>query len=211
MVGSSASNVLIIDEPEIYLHPDLQHRLFHLLRNSNKQVIIATHSTEIINESEPDDVVLVNKSRKAARRVNDIDGLQEALFSIGSGQNIHLARLSRGRELLFLEGDDFRLLKRFAARLNLKALADDINITVVPIGGFSQRQRIQDAAWTFEKVLKAKISIAGVLDRDYRCSEEIHELVNGIRETVTHFHILDGKEIENYLLTPSAIVRALRE
>jgi hypothetical protein len=109
---------------------------------------------------------------------------------IGSGQNIHLSRLSRGKKILFLEGDDYRLLRRFAARLDLDALANNINITVVPIGGFSQRQRIEDAAWAFEKVLKAAISIAAVLDRDYRSAEEIDALVSVARNTVLNFYIL---------------------
>jgi hypothetical protein len=65
------------------------------------------------------------------------------------------------------------------------------------------------AAWTFEKVLKADIAISALLDRDYRCSEEIEELVSETRGTIPHFHILAGKEIENYLLVPSAITRAI--
>jgi hypothetical protein len=108
ITSSVDANVLIVDEPEIYLHPDLQHRLFHLLKAADKQIILATHSAEMVNEAEHDDVIIVNKLRPSATRVADIDGLQEALFSIGSAQNIHLARLSRGKKLLFLEGNDFR-------------------------------------------------------------------------------------------------------
>lgn len=83
--------------------------------------------------------------------------------------------------------------------------------TVVPIGGFSQRQRIQNAAWTFEKVLKAEIAISAVLDRDYRCKEETEELIREARTTTPHFHVLAGKEIENYLLVAPAILRAISE
>jgi len=209
LLGAGSANVLIVDEPEIYLHPDLQHRLFHLLKASDKQIILATHSAEIVNEAEHDDIILINRSKKTGRRIGDIEGLQEALFSIGSGQNIHLARLSRGKKILFLEGNDFRLIRRLAARLGYTDLADNINITVIPIGGFSQRQRIENAAWTFEKVLRAEISIAALLDRDYRCPEEIKELTDGVRKTIPHFHILEGKEIENYLLNSTAITRAI--
>jgi energy-coupling factor transporter ATP-binding protein EcfA2 len=189
-LSASNSDVLIVDEPEIYLHPDLQHRLFHLLKGTGKQVVLATHFVEIVNEAEHDDIVLVNRVKKTARRIGDIDGLQEALFSIGSAQNVHLARLSKGRKLLFLEGDDYRLIRRFASRLKLTDLAEDINLTVVPIGGFSQRHRIEDAAWTFEKVLKAEISIAAILDRDYRCCEEIDSIVQTVRTTVPNFFVL---------------------
>jgi AAA domain, putative AbiEii toxin, Type IV TA system len=211
LTNSADANVLIVDEPEIYLHPDLQHKLFHLLKAADKQVILATHSAEMVNEADHDDVIIVNKSKRSATRVADIDGLQDALFSIGSAQNIHLARLSRGKKLLFLEGDDYRLLRRIAARLGFERLAEGTDITVVPIGGFGQRQKIQHAAWTFEKVLRSDIAIAAILDRDYRCSEEIHELVRDARATVPHFHILGRKELENYLLVPEAIAATIAD
>ncbi|QIP00304.1 ATP-dependent nuclease [Bradyrhizobium symbiodeficiens] len=211
ITNAETADILVVDEPEIYLHPDLQHKLFQILRSTKKQIILATHSAEIINEAEHDDVIVVNKVRRSATRITDVDGLQEALFSIGSGQNVHLSRLSRGRKLLFLEGNDFRILRRFAAQLGLRELANDVDITVVPIGGFSQRQKIQNAAWTFEKVLKAEIAISAVLDRDYRCKEETEELIREARTTTPHFHVLAGKEIENYLLVAPAILRAISE
>lgn len=211
MTGAAADNVLIVDEPEIYLHPDLQRRLFQLLKNTHKQVILATHSAEIVNEADHEDVVLVNRAKKTALRVSDADSLQEALNSIGSAQNIHLARLTKGRRILFLEGNDYRLLRRFAAQLRFASIADDVVITVVPIGGFSQNRRIQDTAWAFEKILKANISIAAVLDRDFRSGDEIAELLRDGRASVPHFHILGSKEIENYLLVPSAIAKAIQQ
>lgn len=209
LANSATADVLVIDEPEIYLHPDLQHKLFHLLKATGRQIILATHSAEMVNEAEHEEVILINKGKKTASRVTDIDGLQEALFSIGSAQNIHLARLSRGKKILFLEGNDFRLLRRLASRFDYPEFANDINITVVPIGGFSQRQKIEHASWTFEKVLKAEIAIAGLLDRDYRCQEEIDQLLTETRATVPNFNILAGKEIENYLLVPAALTRAI--
>jgi energy-coupling factor transporter ATP-binding protein EcfA2 len=211
LTGATADNVLIVDEPEIYLHPDLQRRLFQLLKATNKQVILATHSAEIMNEADHDDVLLINRNKKTAARVSDVDSLQEALNSIGSAQNIHLARLTKGRRILFLEGDDYRLLRRFASQFGFDGIANDVIITVVPIGGFSQSKRIQDTAWAFEKILKAHISIAAVLDRDFRCAEEISELLRGGRASVPHFHILGSKEIENFLLIPSAMLRAIEQ
>ena len=211
LLGARGATTLIVDEPEIYLHPDLQHKLFQLLKDTDKQIVLATHSSEIVNEAEHDDVVLVTRPNKTGRRVTDIEGLQEALFSIGSGQNIHLARLSRGRKILFLEGDDHRLLKRFSSRLGFNTFASDISITIVPLGGFTQRQRIEDAKWTFERVLRTEIAITAILDRDFRSVEEISEILQTVRETVPNFYVLERKEIENYLLVPDAISRAIAE
>lgn len=45
-------NFLFLDEPDVHLHPDLQMRLMHFLRNlvseNNFKVLIATHSTAIL-------------------------------------------------------------------------------------------------------------------------------------------------------------------
>ena len=34
---------IILDEPEVYLHPDLQRKLVHLLEATCRQIILATH------------------------------------------------------------------------------------------------------------------------------------------------------------------------
>jgi hypothetical protein len=113
ITNSATADILVIDEPEIYLHPDLQHKLFQILKATEKQIILATHSAEIINEAEHDDVIVVNKVRNWATRVTDIEGLQDALFSIGSAQNVHLTRLSRGRRERFSPFEAICITARF--------------------------------------------------------------------------------------------------
>lgn len=46
LYDSSENNVILIDEPEISLHPDLQRKLFSLLveYSKDKQIILSTHS-----------------------------------------------------------------------------------------------------------------------------------------------------------------------
>ena len=41
--------ILVLDEPDIYLHPDLQRKLMGIVSGRFGQVFIATHSAEIIN------------------------------------------------------------------------------------------------------------------------------------------------------------------
>ncbi len=49
---SSEDNWLLLDEPDVHLHPDLQYRLMKLLvdcvTNTNAKVAVATHSTTIL-------------------------------------------------------------------------------------------------------------------------------------------------------------------
>lgn len=46
IVKSRNVDVIIVDEPEIYLHPDLQRKIVQILKSIGPQILIATHSVE---------------------------------------------------------------------------------------------------------------------------------------------------------------------
>jgi hypothetical protein len=69
LVQSGDVSLFLIDEPDIYLHSDLQRQLLSLLRDLGPDILIATHSTEIITDAEIDEIVLINKARKAGKRI----------------------------------------------------------------------------------------------------------------------------------------------
>src|SRR5262249_3517192 len=130
------ASFLVVDEPEIYLHSELQRRLYSLLVNSGRQFILATHSSEVINEADADDILIVDRSKRFAKRIRDVDGLQGVLDRIGSKQNIYLTKLSIARKILFVEGHDFGLIRRFARRVGLRHLAEGEGLTAVALEGF---------------------------------------------------------------------------
>ena len=55
--------LILIDEPEVSLHPELQKILAALLQDASArtQIIVATHSPELIRWLEPDEVVVIDK------------------------------------------------------------------------------------------------------------------------------------------------------
>jgi DNA anti-recombination protein RmuC len=57
--------------------------------------------------------------------------------------------------------------------------------------------------------LDAEIAKAVVLDRDYRSMEEIDAVEKELRRTCQMAHIHHRKELENYLLIPSALTSAI--
>ena len=75
---------IILDEPEVYLHPDLQRKLVHLLEETGKQIILATHSSEVTAEANPGLVTLVDRSRRRARRAGNELDLQLLSSALGS-------------------------------------------------------------------------------------------------------------------------------
>ncbi|MCD9189061.1 MAG: AAA family ATPase [Pyrinomonadaceae bacterium] len=209
LLNAKNADILVVDEPEIYLHPDLQHKLLELLKNIDSKIILATHSVEIINSVETSEVLLVDKTNKSAKRISDLDELQRVSNLMGSGQNIQLTRLARGKRILFVEGKDLKLLTKLAKIIKNDEVFSSGEITVIPLEGFTQHERIIHTNWGFTQILGEELKIAVLLDRDYRCIEEVQIVMDKLTKEVSLVHILDKKEIENYFLVPSAIHRAI--
>jgi ABC-type multidrug transport system ATPase subunit len=112
IIQGSAASIFLIDEPDIYLHSDLQRQLIGLLRNMGPDILIATHSTEIITEAETDDIVLVNKRYKVAQRIRNPSQLESVFKILGSNLNPVLTQLAKSRRAVFVEGKDFQILDR---------------------------------------------------------------------------------------------------
>lgn len=210
IIGANRDATIVIDEPDIYLHPDMQKRLLYIFRERFSQFIIATHSPEIINEAQNDEIVSIEKGKPHAKRITDIPGLQAALNSIGSNDNIELTKLSRARRIVFFEGNDRSLLKAFARKLGLNRIVDDTETLFLELGGFSQSGRIEAVRYTFGEILKQNVSIFSLFDRDYRCDEEISKFVEEVSSSGEIICMVwEKKEIENYLISCSAIARAV--
>lgn len=204
------NSLLVIDEPEIYLHPNVQRQLLAILRDAHPDVLIGTHSTEIMAEADPAEILLVDKAKQSAQRLRDAEGVQQALDKLGSIQNITLTRLARNRKLLFVEGsNDFSVLRRFARKLGLSELAGGADLTALESGGFHAWEKIKGLSWGFRDALGRDLRIAVVFDRDYRSSEEVSEIADELSSYVDVAHLHDRKELENYLLVPDVLERAL--
>ena len=206
------SDILVVDEPEVYLHPEVQRQLLGILRYVNPNVLFATHSVEIITEADPSEIMLVDKSRRSARRLRDVEGVQQAINNIGSIQNITLTELARNKRLLFVEGQsDYRIVKKFAKLLGYSELATGSGLTALDSGGFESWTKVKALAWGFRKTLGSEIKIATVYDRDYRCEDEIDHLTTELEHEVALVHFHQRKEIENYLLSPETIGRSAKQ
>jgi len=52
IVRGKGTSLFIVDEPDIYLHADLQRQLLSTLKTIGPDILIASHSTEIITEAD---------------------------------------------------------------------------------------------------------------------------------------------------------------
>jgi energy-coupling factor transporter ATP-binding protein EcfA2 len=209
IVRSTSQTLLVVDEPEIYLHPEVQRQLLNILRESGPDILIATHSTEIMSEADPAEILLVDKTKKSAPRLREVGEVQKALELIGSAQNITLTQLAKTRRVLFVEGPtDFVLLRRFATHFDFRELGAGVGLTAVQSEGASTWERINSVAWGIEKTLGRELSIGAIFDRDFRCEEEVRSICAALERRLAFVHVHARKEIENYLLLPDVLDRA---
>lgn len=208
LIQAGDRSLFLIDEPDIYLHSDLQRQLIGILRDLGPDILIATHSTEMITEAEPEDILLINKSNKRARRIDNSAQLSDVFRVLGSSLNPILTQLAKTRRVIFVEGKDFQIISRFARKLNISNVGNRGGFAVVPIEGFNP-DRVRSLKTGMETTLGAKISAAIILDRDYRAVEECASYISQCQEMCDLAYIHDCKEIENYLLVPPAIDRAV--
>ncbi|MBO6562463.1 MAG: AAA family ATPase [Nisaea sp.] len=208
IVQSKDCSIFLIDEPDIYLHSELQRQLLTILRDLGPDILIATHSTEMITEAETNDIVMINKINRNARRVRDPSQLAHVFSALGSNLNPILTQLAKTKRVVFVEGKDFQIISRFARKLNKERIGNRQDFAVVPLDGFNP-ERMRSLKDGMEETLGTKIRAAAILDRDYRCDEECNYYMEKCGNFCDLVVVHKRKEIENYLLHPPSIDGAI--
>jgi hypothetical protein len=204
---NQVADTIVLDEPDVYLHADLQRRLVRVLESIDCQVITASHSPEIISELEPDAVVWVEKSRKRAVRAPKPEQLGLMSEGLGTGFNLRLARALRSVVAVFVEGQDMRLLRGLAKTLGAARLSSESGVAIIPLGGFSNWEHVEPFSWMTREFLDESVSVFVLLDRDYRTEEAGQRVVERLQSAGVRGHVWSAKELENYLIVPGAISR----
>ena len=82
LARTSRSSTIVLDEPDVYLHADLQRKLIKTIEGLRfAQVILATHSPEIISDVPFQNVVVVQKRDPVSKAAQNADAIfQEFLL-----------------------------------------------------------------------------------------------------------------------------------
>jgi AAA domain, putative AbiEii toxin, Type IV TA system len=203
--------VVVLDEPDVYMHPDLQRKLFRLVNSRAEQSLIATHSVEIMAEADPSNILVLDKSKARSSYANSQPALQLLIDNIGGVHNVHLARLWNAKKFLLVEGDDIGLLRHFHAVLYPKAELPLDAVPNLPIDGWGGWAHAVGSSMTLHNAFGDEISTYCILDHDYHTEEEIELRVKEASQRRVELHIWQRKEIENYLLAPAVIQRVIRK
>lgn len=203
----SPDSTIVLDEPDVYMHPDLQRKIYKIVASRFKQVIIATHSVEIISAAEPYQIVTINKATRKMQYANNYKAVQSVITNLGSEHNLSLTRLGNAKKCVFVEGNDVKTLLRLQAIINPQYQVPVDHIPSVSLGGWARFNEALGAARLFYEETHGEVKTYCILDRDYHTEDEIRNLYSRASESHLNLHVWTKKEIENFLITPESVFR----
>lgn len=207
LLTTGEDSTLFIEEPESHLHAGAQRFLIEKLIHEGRQVFLTTHSPTLVNIPHSFCMYQVKYSQRNTEitRLEGPEMLGAMLADIGSRNSDVLLSNS----VVFVEGPGDRDTVSVWGK-TLEMSLDERNVTVLPMGGGDQadhkaRVRSEVLAGISQK---APVPHFFVLDRDERSQAEIQNLQQSLNKRL---HLLQRRELENYLLVPRAILAAIRE
>ena len=195
---SARGGVLLIDEPELHLHPSLQRTLFSALEATadRAQVWIATHSPRLITATPLDAIIhavpAAGKGTNQTSRASDETDRLRLLDDLG----VHPIEAFQSDALLVLEGTTDPL--QIGAFLPL-----ELGRSATVIGG--------DATGV-ETVVKSMnaadlpIPHIGIRDRDYLTDAE----ATALEKKIPNLFVWSLRSVENEILSPPLISKTLQ-
>ncbi len=195
-------SIFLLDEPDAHLHFILQREILDriklIAKSRSCQLIIATHSEVLLNDTDPEQIISLIKKPIRLSHITQRDQLREALKKINS---VDLLRASQVNGVLYVESEsDYKILREWAKILGHPAIKFLETPFVHALGGRS----LKEAKEHLFALQSAYPDILGlcILDGDNRDESEEEVTRRGL-------HILRWKryEIENYLLRPEVIKR----
>ena len=201
------SSLILLDEPDAHLHVLLQKQLYDILRSlcheRKGQLVIATHSEVLIDNTSPDQIVSFYSEPHPLVSESDRDQVREALKRV-TALELLLAENAKG--ILYLEGTtDFDLLKAWAEVLGhpLKKWFGSL-----PFWQNNQGRNPKEARAHFFSLQAIRPTLKAVLllDGDNRNSPDRELTADGL--TILRW---ERYEAESYLLHPESLERFLSE
>jgi energy-coupling factor transporter ATP-binding protein EcfA2 len=193
------TSILVLDEPEIFLHMQKQNDLIQILREYyDGSIIMATHSVELMNNVDISHIINVRKTetRPTIKSTRDRKFLESVRSQVGSSFNL-IASQFEDVDILVVTEDkyDFDIISRLANACNFNKRAFNI-----PIHGFSEHKKSIWYKEAYEKFFGKKIDYSVFLDRDYYPEEYLDEVRSDLAKYKIRTFFTPGKEVENLLL-----------
>jgi ABC-type molybdenum transport system ATPase subunit/photorepair protein PhrA len=160
-------NLLLMDEPDVHLHPDLQARLVRFLSkllsdNPSLHIVIATHSTPILSEAsalEESSVGAMIKGQTVLK-FEKIDEIYKQILPVFGAHP--LTSVFSESPILLVEGTDEVRIWQQAARSS----QGDIHFYPVDVGGIGNMPAYEDRVIKISEAIYENATSFSLRDRD---------------------------------------------
>lgn len=194
--------LVLIDEPEVHLHPELAFRLIKALKSigENNQYFLFTHSADIIGSALDSGVHFIRPKVRVPQG-NQVIRIDESNFeAFKTIPNIRetIGMISVGKKLLFVEGTSGSIDRNVFATL---AKANKKDVAIIPSESCSNINNMALMCQTLERGLMG-VDLFMARDRDGLTEQQVnnfHQKSNGRLMFLPYYHI------ENVFLHPEAI------
>jgi len=206
-------SVILLDEPDVHLHGSLQGVLLSELRRlveQGKQVLMATHSREMITRFSPENILALDHGPPA--RLAVAFDVYDTLDRLGSLDPSQLTMIQAYRRVLVVEDRaDRDILSLFCAKCVGQNVWQQIERRVAFCFAKGNPWKQHDMA-RLRGLLQQMIAVTGpaleifaIADRDYHPDPD--RLEASLPADHIRWHIWRRTEIENYLLHLPTIAR----
>ena len=206
-VAYQDSRVILIDEPQTFLHPGALRKLLEVLRGYDRhQYVIATHSPTAIMASPPATLTLVRKKPREAAVLETVDiGETQALRRLLEEVGARLSDVFGADQVLWVEGETERVCFE---RIMTSLCSRSGGVAVVPV--LSTDDALGSHANRLIKIYERLAAGRGLLpptvgfifDRECRSAAEQREISRRLGPRVEFLH---KRMYENYLLDAKAL------
>jgi energy-coupling factor transporter ATP-binding protein EcfA2 len=188
-------SVVVVDEPELNLHPELAERLWALLESEypSNHFIYATHSMQFALRPSVDALYVISSDPTKIRKISnpsEIPRNELERFLAGFPGMLH------GGSVIVTEGHE----KSFDS-LFYRWVLNDGKTEVFPCGNGSDVKQVIDKQGLWGQVSK-DIRLTGVIDADHRSDQEMRQYSG------PYLIPLSLHEAESYLCLPEVLVAA---
>lgn len=215
-VNSSSDFILLIEEPEVYLHPSLQRKMIHTLTeiSENNQILLTTHSPIIVSKINKESVHCVSKDFGVTQLINaTADTLIDEL-------GIQTSDILNKHAVLFVEGkDDHLLFKGLINKIALdKGLGENFSeneIDIIQTDGFDKMSFYANAKILHKDAVRTPYWVITDSDGENIEDRKRHLMESGLSNGITleegQFKILKEYAIESYFLDSSLLYRVFSQ
>jgi ABC-type cobalamin/Fe3+-siderophores transport system ATPase subunit len=215
LVTAETPRIIVIDEPNSFLHPGAAKKLIGILKQHKQhQYIISTHSPDIIRATEAQNIIQVKRSEDESKigilQGENLESLRLMLADLG----VQLSDVFGADAVLWVEGPtEEKCVPKLIPFFDEQPPSGTSIVGLVNVGDVDRKspkahliRQIYTRLSSANALLPPAIGFC--LDREDKTQAEIDQLES---ETQGQVKFLPRRSYENYLIHPEALSRVLCE